>query len=237
MLPTSAEDISKRAVAQKILTQRAGMMLKGNMVLVGSMLPMLLMAVVVFADVTEDLPLERFTPEQQQKLLAGETIYEYVFHENEKDGLGYGQVFAIIDRPARVCYNEMNKFDLKHQYFPRLIQSKIIKNEGNKAWVSVVADYKIIKIDYVCLMIMDHQRMHVEYRIDTSYPHDINGLGGFYYFEEIDEHRALITYAVTQVDVGLPVPGFIKRALSSHDLPGIARNIKKRFESDGKWTK
>jgi len=207
------------------------------MVLVAGTLHMLLMAVAVFADETENLPLERFTPEQQQKLLAGEEIYEYVFYENEKDGLGYGQAFAIINRPARVCYNEIIKFDLKHQYFPRLTQSKIIKSEGNKAWVSVVADYRIIKIEYVCLMIIDHQRMRVDLRLDSSYPHDINDLEGFYYFQDIDENRALITYAITQADVGLPLPGFITRALSSRDLPRHVRNIKKRFESDGKWTK
>jgi len=198
---------------------------------------MLLMAVVVFADVIEDRPLERFTPEQQQKLLAGEAVYEYVFYENKKDGLGYGQAFAIIDRPARACYNEIIKFDLKYQYFPRLIQSKIIKNEGNKAWVSVVADYKVVKIDYVCLMIKDHQGMRVDLRLDTSYPHDIRGLEGFYCFQDIDEHRALLTYAITQADVGLPLPRFITRALTSRDLPDHVRNIKKRFESDGKWTK
>ena len=105
---------------------------KGNMVLVGGLLPMLLMAAVVFADGTEDLPLERFTPEQQQKLLAGEAIYEYLFYEDKKDGLGHGQAFAIIDRPARVCYNEIIKFDLKYQYFPRLIQSKIMFLQPDK---------------------------------------------------------------------------------------------------------
>ncbi len=208
---------------------------KRNMILAGSMVPLLMMAVAVFADVTEDLPLERFTPEQQHKLLAGKAIYEYVSPENKKGGLGYGQAFAIIDRPARACYNEIIKFDLKYQYFPRLIQSKVIKDEGNKAWVSVIADYKIIKIDYVCLMIRDDQRMRVDLRLDTSYPHDIDGLEGFYYFQDIDEHRALITYAITQADVGLPLPGFITRAISSRDLPDHVRNIKKRFESDGKW--
>jgi hypothetical protein len=219
-------------------TEGAEMNPKGKKVLAGGgMLPMLLMAVAVFSDATTDLPLERFTPEQQQKLLAGQVVYEYVLHGNEKNGLGHGQAFAIIDRPARVCYNEIIKFDLKYQYFPRMVRSKIIQNEGNSAWISVISDYKILKIDYVLQMIMDPQRMRVDYRLDTSYPHDIKDLEGFYSFQEIDEHRALVTCAVSRVDPGIRLPGFIARALSSRDLPRTVRNIKKRFESEGKWTK
>jgi hypothetical protein len=46
-----------------------------------------------------------------------------------------------------------------------------------------------------------------------------------------------MTYVVGSVDVGLPAPEFILKALSSRDLPGIAANVKKLLESDGKWKK
>jgi hypothetical protein len=74
-------------------------------------------------------------------------------------------------------------------------------------------------------------------RSRESYPHDLNDFKGYYFFEEIEENKTLITYVVGSVDVGLPVPDFIMKALSSQDLPGIVENVKKRFESDGQWQK
>ena len=182
-------------------------------------------------------PLSRFSPEQRKQLISGEVVFEYVINEHDEDDLGHGVAYAIIHRPARVCYDQMVKFNLKYQYFPRLKKTEIIKSDGNRVWVHEILDFKIAELEYVSLMIKDDANMRVDYSLDPEYPHDLEDFSGHYYFEEVDEDSALITYAVSSVDVGLPVPGFIMKALSSRDLPGVVENVKKRFESDGKWTK
>ncbi len=83
----------------------------------------------------------------------------------------------------------------------------------------------------------DKARYRVDFYLDPSYDHDIHDSAGYFYWEKIDDKSSLITYAVTKLDVGIPVPRFIVKALSSRDLPGILENLKKRIESNAKWRK
>lgn len=186
----------------------------------------------------EESLLDSFAPEQREKLLAGEVLFEHVASdEAEKDGLGHGQAFAVINRPIEECYQVMTDIENKDQFFPRVIECRIIKTQGNRVWVQEVLDFKIKKIEYVLLLTLNPERHRVDFRLDPDYPHSLRDTRGYWYFEEVDQVRSLLTYGVTKVDVGLPVPGFMLKLLSSRDLPGVVRNLKKRIESGGKWTK
>jgi len=185
-------------------------------------------------------PLDRFSPEQRRKLLAGEAVYEYVNYEGrekEEKGLGHGQTYVIVNRPLEVCWSIMTDFDKKKEYYPRVVVSEVVKREENKAWVREVLDFRIASIEYVMVQKMDRQKYRVDFYLDPAYPHDLKDSQGFWHWEKLDDKRSLLTYAVTTADVGLPVPEFIVKALSSRDLPGIAENLKKRIESNGKWRK
>jgi hypothetical protein len=63
----------------------------------------------------EQSPLNRFMPEQQEKLLAGEAIFEYVSCDDSggKD-LGHGRAYAIINKPIDECCRNMT--DIENKY-------------------------------------------------------------------------------------------------------------------------
>lgn len=185
-------------------------------------------------------PLERFSREQREKLLAGEVVYEYINYEGrekEEKGLGHGQAYVIVNKPVEVCWSIMTDFDRKKEYYPRVVVSQVVKREENRAWVREVLDFGIANIEYVMVQNMDPEKRRVNYFLDPVYKHDLKDSHGFWYWEKINDTSSLLTYAVTKADVGIPVPEFIVKALSSRDLPGIAENLKKRIESNGKWRK
>ena len=95
-----------------------------------------------------------------------------------------------------------------------------------------VANFQAASMVMVKIPLVD-----LDFRLDPNYPHSLKDTRGYRYLENLDEKRTLLTHAVTRVDVGIPVPGFIRKALSSRDLPGVVRNLKKRIESGGTWTK
>jgi hypothetical protein len=185
-------------------------------------------------------PLDRFSREQREKLLAGKVVYEYLNYEGrdkEEKGIGHGQAYVIVNKPVEVCWSIMTDFDRKKEYFPRVVVSEVVKRKINRAWVREVLDFGIADIEYVMVQKMDPETHRVDYFLDPAYEHDLKDTRGFWYWEKINDQCSLLTYTVTKADVGIPVPEFIVKALSSRDLPGIAENLKKRIESDGKWRK
>jgi len=192
------------------------------------------------AGAKEASPLDRFSREQREKLLAGEVVYEYINYEGrekEEKGLGHGQACVIVNKPVDVCWSIMTDFSRKKEYFPRVAASEVVKRESNKVWVREVLDFGITDIEYVMVQSMDPKKLRSKFFLDPAYQHDLEDTHGFWYWEKINDTSSLLTYAVIKVNVGIPVPEFIVKALSSRDLPGIAENIKKRVESDGKWRK
>ena len=78
------------------------------------------------------------------------------------------------------------------------------------------------------------QRAHLGLFLAFQYPVAIPGVSVANFLRTaINSKRK----ALDPGDKGIPVPEFIVKALSSRDLPGIAGNLKKRIESNGKWRK
>lgn len=183
-------------------------------------------------------PLDRLTPEQRQKLLAGEVVYEYVLSPDPlQQGLGFGCARVIIARSAAESYRVMTNYAAKHFYFPHMKTSQVIKKEGNKTWVHEVLDFTIAEVEYVVIQEETPAAFRVDHYFDRSYPHTIGEGKGWFYFEDIAPGQCLLSYAFTQVDIGVPVPGFIMKALTSRDLPEIVTNTRRRIESNEQWSK
>jgi len=185
-------------------------------------------------------PLDRFSREQKQRLRAGEVVFEYINYqgrEKERNGIGYGQAHVVVNKPVEVCWSIMTDFGNKKEYFPRLVVSEVVKRKPNHTWVREVIDFGVAELEYVMVQKTDPKNFRSDFSLDPAYPHDLKDTRGFWYWEKINDRSSLLTYAVTKADVGVPVPEFIVKALSSRDLPGIAENLKKRIESDGKWRK
>lgn len=183
-------------------------------------------------------PLSGFSKEERDKLLKGEPVYQHLKKENEKGEIeGYGQSAIIINQPADKSFQIFCEFDKHQLYFPRKKKSEVIKSWDNKALVHKVFGFYVVDVEYTVLYTVDPEKRRVDYKLDKDYPHDLEEVEGFFRFEKIDEKRTLFIYAATKVETGLKVPGFIQDYLTSRDLPQVARSVKKRVESGGKWQK
>ncbi len=184
--------------------------------------------------------LERFTPEQRDRLLAGDAIYESLLIENPDGSTSaYGQTTAIINAPVEECFRMFCEFDNWRLYFPRIKTSRVIKtSEDSKRLVFYKElDYILTTIKYTQTLTVDPEAHRVDFTIDPTGINDIKASEGYFIFEKMNENTLLFTYALTKMDIGIKIPGFIQNYMASRDLPGVAVNIKKRMESGGKWKK
>jgi hypothetical protein len=182
--------------------------------------------------------LDRFTPEQKEKLLAGEAIYESVIEETpEGKDRAHGRTVVIVNKPIKECFLIFCEFDKQYLYYPRMTMSKVLKQKDNTVLIYYELDYVITTVRYTQILTIDPDRHQVSFTIDPTGMNDVKATDGFYRFDKIDENRSLFTYEVTKMDAGVKIPDFIREFISSKDLPGIAISLKKWIESGGKWKK
>ena len=181
--------------------------------------------------------LDHFSSEQRQKLMAGEAVFEHV-ESKEPDGStqGHGQASALIKAPAAECLRLFCEFDKHYQFFPRNKTSEVVESSATKVLVRKVYTFYMMNVEYTIAYSIDPGACRVDYHLDLSCPHDIDDAAGFFHFEKIDDRRTLLTYAATRVDTGIKVPAFIRKYVTTRDLPAVVMNVKKRIESGGKWT-
>ena len=182
--------------------------------------------------------LDRFSPEQRQKLTAGEAVFEHV-ESKEPDGStqGHGQASALIKAPTVECLRLFCEFDKHYQFFPRNKTSKVVESSETQFLVYKVYTFYMMNVEYTIVYSIAPGTGRVDYHLDLSRPHDIDDAAGFFHFERVDDRRTLLTYAATRVDTGIKVPAFIRKYVTTRDLPAVVMNVKKRIESGGTWTR
>jgi len=182
--------------------------------------------------------LERFSPEQREKLLAGKAIYEYVLGDDSATGTsGYGKTWVLINAPIEQCFKLFLEFEKQSLYLPQVKTSRIIKASGQQAVIFKELDYRIAVIKYTHLLTIDPRIFRVDFVTDPAGENDIKFSQGFFQFEKLDDARTLFSYALVKFDAGFKIPGFIQKYMTSRDLPLLAINLKKYLESRGQWRK
>jgi len=181
---------------------------------------------------------EKLKPEQKKDLEAGKAVYEYVKTENA-DGTtgGYARSLILINAPIKECWKIFCEFDKHHLYFPRQKGTVVIESSKTQALIQKIFEFYVLEISYYIKYTIDHEKHRINYDLDKSRPHDLEETSGFFRFEKKDDKTTLFIYAVTKVETGLKVPGFIQNYITSRDLPNVAEHVKRRIESGGTWKK
>jgi len=208
------------------------MIIPRNCLIKLSLLALTVVSLAAAGDKPSD-PLARFSEQERETLLRGEPVFSYV---NESNRGGHGQASIIINEKIDVCFDIFKKLDEQCHYFPKKTKSDVIRKEGNRVLLHNEFYFYIATVEYTSWYTIDEKNHRFDFEMDKSLPHNIPESAGYFMFERIDPERTLLTYAATKLDVGVSVPEFIKRYITSRDLPSATINVKLRIESGGEWT-
>jgi len=182
--------------------------------------------------------LDRFSPEQRQKLLNNNAVYESKLTTGpDASTKGIGAASVLINAPIDQCYKMFLEFDKQYLFFPRLKVSKILSSSGNTTVIYKELDYRIATIRYTHILTADPADHRVDFVTDPKGANDIKFSQGYFKFEKIDDSRSLFSYGLVKFDAGVRIPEFIQNYMTSKDLPVMALSLKKWIESRGKWEK
>lgn len=184
----------------------------------------------------EGSALDRFSEEQRQKLDSGEVVFEYVIENAEGVTEGYGKANILINSPIDECWKIFLEFSKQYEYLPRMTKSRVTESEGDRRTIYKELDFRVYTYTYTHILTVNNKEHRVDFQ-DAKYEYKPENTKGYFGFEEVDKNTTLFTYVLLKLDLGFNVPYFIKKYLTSKDLPGIAEAVKKRIESGGAWQK
>ena len=180
--------------------------------------------------------LDRFTAKERKRLEDGKAVFRHVEAEGE-DAKSKGEAYAwtLVNKPVDECFRIIQVFDKHPEYFPHNEDAKVVRTEGNRTWVTKTFHFYLVTMVYTVKYTVHPELHRMDLELAPEYPHDINDTAGFFLFEAVEPGLTLFSYAVTRVDTGVRVPGFIRRYLTSRDLPNMVLQVKRRIESGGTW--
>lgn len=192
-----------------------------------------------FAPVEESIAAveKEITPERRAALDAGEILRVEVAGEEEGDDQrASGIVMLVINRPAEEAFARIRDVSDQHEYMPRVESIVTYGDSDNPQGQKQTLKVAMRTVVYHILVQRDDEKNFLTWHLDASQENDIAATTGYWYFMPWGEGKCLAVYHVF-ADTGMRVPKWLANWLMNRDMPGVAENLKKRVESDGKWEK
>ncbi|MFM1921350.1 MAG: hypothetical protein RLZZ303_2984 [Candidatus Hydrogenedentota bacterium] len=178
------------------------------------------------------------TPERIAELERGETV---VVKAKEREGekksaAASAAALAVINKPARMVFDELLAFEQQPEYMPRLVE--VSRYEIDPATIGLQHKLKVVwkTIEYHLRMTVNADQLHMAWTLDPAKENGIKTTDGAWTILPWGDDRCIAVYEL-DVDTGMAVPKFIAQALLNSDLPGVLDALKQRVESGGTWKK
>jgi ribosome-associated toxin RatA of RatAB toxin-antitoxin module len=141
-------------------------------------------------------------------------------------------VFLVKSSPDKI-WNTLMDFDNYPQFMP--VKEIKLKNRTKNV------DILFIRPEAPPFFDVSYDLKRTYYKNDwkivfTKAGGKIKSIDGYWKFDPIDAKSTKVTY-VSNVDIGITVPGFVKDYFTKGSLYKMADAVKKRVESNGKWKK
>jgi ribosome-associated toxin RatA of RatAB toxin-antitoxin module len=142
--------------------------------------------------------------------------------------LKHGQQQAIVAASPQDCFDAITAYETFPAWQDAVQSVEVISryDDGLGREVGFVVDAKVKKISY--RLEYSYEAPH---RIEWDYVSgDVRDIDGEMTFEEQDDGRTLVTYAVA-LDAGVWMPGPIRKVLSDQVMKRSVEDLKRRVES------
>jgi carbon monoxide dehydrogenase subunit G len=178
-----------------------------------------------------------FTKGEIRKLEEGEVVRRHETFEDAKGrSRGRGLAAVLVDAPPKAVWRHLTRPEEFDEFLPRLTESKVYEKEGRRLGVAYAVRVLLVTVRYHCLQTLEPERWSVHWTLDERKENGIAATTGFWRALPHGEGRSILVYAAS-ASIGRAVPKFVEDFLTRRDLPGVVTAMKKRIESDGKYTK
>jgi len=163
------------------------------------------------------------SPSEREALLAGEVVSRPMRFETDSGSYRGGVSYSLVNAPVAAVLSALSNVDTLPQALPHTKSARLIDVRGGLARVELVHGGGTT---YTVRIERSAQRSELRFWLDSSRPHDIDDVFGFFRVEPFGEGKSLVTVAAA-LDLGLGFTSlFFSDAVERSVLstPGQIRN-------------
>jgi len=139
------------------------------------------------------------TRSEREALLAGEVVSRPMRFETDSGSYRGGVSYSVVNAPAAAVLSALSNVDTLPQALPHTKSARLIDVRGSLARVELVHGGGTT---YTVRIERAPQRSELRFWLDSSRPHDIDDVFGFFRVEPFGEGKSLVTVAAA-LDLGL----------------------------------
>lgn len=135
---------------------------------------------------------------EREALIAGEVVSRPMRFENESGSYRGGVSYSLIHAPAAAVLAALSNVETLPRALPRTSSARLIDLHGGWARVELV---QAAGTTYTVRIERSEDRSALRFWLDSSRPHDINDVFGFFRAEPFGDGQSLVTVAAL-LDLG-----------------------------------
>jgi hypothetical protein len=150
------------------------------------------------ADVGSSAALAR---SEREALLAGEVVSRPMHFETESGSYRGGLSYSLVNAPAAAVLSALSNVETLPQALPNTKSARLIDMRGGLARVELVHGGGTTYTVHIQRTSANCCRSELRFWLDSSRPHDISDVFGFFRVEPFGEGKSLVTVAAA-LDLG-----------------------------------
>lgn len=142
-----------------------------------------------------------FTPEERQRLLAGELVRR---PDQRREGSNIyigGTSFQRVHASRDAVWAAINDVASYPRLIPGVDQARLIEERGSRRVIYLRHRYSFVTASYYAAVRVDRRHFTIHFELDPSRPHDVRDGRGFITLDRYGPEDTIVTWGV-MADVG-----------------------------------
>jgi hypothetical protein len=166
---------------------------------------------------------------EREALLAGEVVSRPMHFETESGSYRGGLSYSLVNAPAAAVLSALSNVETLPQALPNTKSARLIDVRGGLARVELVHGGGTTYTVHIERTASPCCRSELRFWLDSSRPHDINDVFGFFRVEPFGEGKSLVTVAAA-LDLGSGLTSLLFSAAVERSVLSTPRRIRDYVE-------
>ena len=136
-----------------------------------------------------------FSLGEREALLSGDVVSRPMHFDTAAGSYVGGLSYSIVNAPAATVLVALSNVENLPQALPRTKSARLIDVQGTEARVELVQGKGALEASYTVRIARVPGRSELRFWLDSTRPHDIEDVFGFFRVEPFGEGRSLVTVA------------------------------------------
>jgi hypothetical protein len=155
------------------------------------------------------------TPEQEQRLAAGEIVVLDIRPPGSDPTTGGGTALAVVNAPVEQVWGVLTDYPGHPRYYPNLVSAEVLETSGQRVLLRYTVRIGVLSFSFHMNKVPDPVARRIEWQLAQDRSNGLLRENSGYWLVEARPGGSLVTYAIA---VRSYVPGFLTAGSERNSL-------------------